>query len=270
MADVGLGKITAGKIEIGTHITFATVQTMSKIDLQEYADTWDCIVVDEVHRICGTPTSAGMFYKVVNKLVARYKYGITATPYRNVKGTEKAMFALLGKIIIEIPKEVVQDRIIQATIQKVTTNFTDIPYECQETDGTIKYATLTTALSKDLNRNNIILNLLKQCRENYTLVLTDRVDQMYYLQEKLGYGAVVDGKMTSKKKKVLREQYIQEMRDGKEKVLFATYGLAKEGLDITRLDRLILASPHRDKSTIIQAVGRIERKFMRQRNTYSL
>ena len=54
------------------------------------------------------------------------------------------------------------------------------------------------------------------------------------------------------------------MRSGKyekEKVLFATYGLAKEGLDIPRLDRLILASPHRDKATIIQSLGRIERKF---------
>ena len=34
------------------------------------------------------------------------------------------------------------------------------------------------------------------------------------------YGVVIDGKMTSKKAKAQREQYIQDMRDGKEKLLF--------------------------------------------------
>lgn len=259
---IGLGKISNGKIEIGTHITFATVQTLKSIDLQSYADTWDCIIVDECHRICGTPVKAGMFYKVINKLVARYKYGLTATPYRNIRGTEKAMFCLLGKTIIELEKDVIGDRIIPATIIKVNTDINEIPDECEETDGTIKYAKLTTVLSQDKNRNKLILDLLRKCKDNYTLVLVDRVEQMYYLQDKLKYGNVIDGKT----KKDKREKAIQEVRDGKVKVLFATYGLAKEGLDIPRLDRLILASPHRDKATIIQSVGRIERKFANKVN----
>lgn len=93
------------------------------------------------------------------------------------------------------------------------------------------------------------------------LVLSDRISQLDYLQEKLGYGVKIDGTMTSKKNKELREQYIQDMREGKEQVIYASFGLAKEGLDIPRLDTLILASPHKDRATIIQAVGRIERKF---------
>jgi len=254
---VGLGKIANGKLEIGTHITFATVQTLKSIDLQEYADTWDCILVDECHRVCGTPAKAGMFYRVINKLVARYKYGLTATPYRNLKGTEKAMFGLLGKTIIELEKDVIGNRILPATIVKIDTDFFKIPEKCQEADGTIKYTGLTTALSEDEKRNKLILSILEQSKNNYTLVLADRVKQMNYLQSKLGYGNVIDGKT----KKEVREKRIQEVREGKEKVLFATYGLAKEGLDIPRLDRLILASPHRDKATIIQAIGRIERKF---------
>lgn len=255
--NIGLGKIANGKIEIGTHITFATVQTLKSIDLQSYADTWDCVIVDECHRVCGTPAKAGMFYKVTNKLIARYKYGLTATPYRNIKGTERAMFGLLGKTIIELDKEIIGNRIIPATVIKQTTKFDEIPEECLEADGTIKYTGLTTELSQDEERNQLILRLLEQCKNNYTLVLTDRVKQMYHLKGQLGYGNVIDGKT----KKDIREKEIQEVKEGKVRVLFATYGLAKEGLDIPRLDRLILASPHRDKATIIQAIGRIERKY---------
>lgn len=212
------------------------------------------------HRICGTPAQLGMFYKVINSLSARYKYALTATPYRNVKGTEKALFSLIGPIICEIPKEVVSERTIKAVIEKVETDF-KIPKEATKTDGTIDYSKLTTALAEDEERNEIILDLLEECKDHYTLVLGDRLTQLQYLNEKIGYGVRIDGTMTSKKKKEQREQYIQDMRDGKENLLFATYGLAKEGLDIPRLDRLILASPHRDKATIIQSVGRVERVF---------
>lgn len=260
LEDVGLGKIAAGKIDIGTHITFATVQTLVKLDLSSFKNEFDCIIVDEGHRICGTPAQLGMFYKVINALSCRYKYALTATPFRNIKGTEKALFSLIGPIICEIPKEVVAEKTIKATIQPIYTDF-KIPEEAQKTDGTIDYAKLTTILGEDERRNEIILDILKECKNNYTLVLGDRLTQLKYLQENIGYGVRIDGTMTSKKKKAQREQYIQDMRDGKENLLFATYGLAKEGLDIPRLDRLILASPHRDKATIIQSVGRVERKF---------
>lgn len=260
LESVGLGKIAAGKIDIGTHITFATVQTLVKLDLSQFKNEWDCIVVDEGHRICGTPAQLGMFYKVINALSCRYKYALTATPFRNIKGTEKALFSLIGPIICEVPKEVVSERTIKAEIQPIYTDF-KIPRDAKKTDGTIDYSKLTTFLSEDEDRNEIILDILKKCKNNYTLVLGDRLSQLLYLQEKIEYGVKIDGTMTSKKKKAQREQYIQDMRDGKENLLFATYGLAKEGLDIPRLDRLILASPHRDKATIIQSVGRVERKF---------
>lgn len=67
--------------------------------------------------------------------------------------------------------------------------------------------------------------------------------------------------MTSIKMKKYREECISKIRTGEVHILYATYGLAKEGLDIPRLDTLVLATPHRDKATIIQAVGRVERKF---------
>ena len=51
------------------------------------------------------------------------------------------------------------------------------------------------------------------------------------------------------------------MRTGKKRYLFATYALAKEGLDIPRLDRLYLTTPQKDYAVIVQSVGRIARTF---------
>ena len=58
-----------------------------------------------------------------------------------------------------------------------------------------------------------------------------------------------------------REQGLQDLRDGKKHFLFATYQLAKEGLDIPRLDRLFLVTPQKDYAVVVQSVGRAARVF---------
>ena len=97
----------------------------------------------------------------------------------------------------------------------------------KNTIGTIEYSKLTTVLCEDENRNKMILDILKKNKDKYTLVLSDRISQLDYLQEKLGYGVKIDGTMTSKKNKALREQYIQDMRDGKERVILASFRTSK-------------------------------------------
>jgi superfamily II DNA or RNA helicase len=49
------------------------------------------------------------------------------------------------------------------------------------------------------------------------------------------------------------------MRTGEKRYLFATYSLAKEGLDVPRLERLYMATPQKDYAVITQAIGRIAR-----------
>ena len=117
------GTITGGKINIGTGITFATVQTMCKIDLTQYKDTWDIIIVDECHKAIGSPTKVMQFYSVLSKLSCRFKYGITATPKR-ADGLEKSMFALLGDIIIEIPKSEVKNNTCDVIVNTIDTDYT--------------------------------------------------------------------------------------------------------------------------------------------------
>ena len=101
LGNIGQGTITEGKVNCGDGITFATVQTLSKIDLTEHRDYWDVIICDECHHAAGSPTKVTQFYKVLSNLKALYKIGLTATPKR-ADGLEESMFALLGDIIYEV------------------------------------------------------------------------------------------------------------------------------------------------------------------------
>ena len=108
-----------------------------------------------------------------------------------------------------------------------------------------------------------IASILNSNSEHYNLVLSDRLTHLksiMALVERQDLCCMVDGSMTSKKGKEQRRQALEDMRQGKKHYLFATYSLAKEGLDIPRLDRLYLTTPHKDNSTILQSVGRIRRK----------
>lgn len=254
-----LGKIVAGKVEIGEDITFALVQTLSNKDLEEYEDMFDLVIVDECHRLTGSITKLGMFYKIANSLNARYKIGLTATPYRNMKGTEIAMFSVLGDILIEIDKSVVKT--CKAKVEKMDYNI-KLPSYCYKDDGSIVFAKALNYLGHNKERNLYISDIIKDIpKDKSVLVLSDRLDQLEALKELVGQGAMIHGKMISKAQKQEREDIIQAMRDGKERILFASYGLAKEGLDIPRLDCLVLATPKKDKATVIQSVGRIERQY---------
>ena len=259
-----LGTITAGKVNIGSGITFATVQTLAKQDLTQYKYMWDVVIVDECHRVAGTPTSMTQFSKVISNLACEHKYGLSATVHR-ADGMIKCCYMLLGDVRYIVPDEAVKDKVMQVQIQRVNTGI-DIPMSALDTDGTINYTKLISALANKQVRNDDILMHILSEPEHYHLILSDRLDQLYYLYSRLPnqikeFASVIDGKMTSKKGKAEREQAIDDMRSGKKRFLFASYKLAKEGLDIPRLDRLHLATPQKDYAIIVQSVGRIARKF---------
>ena len=52
---------------------------------------------------------------------------------------------------------------------------------------------------------------------------------------------------------------INDFKDNKYNVLFASYSLVAEGLDIPQLEYLIMATPVKDERLVIQSVGRCQR-----------
>lgn len=257
-----IGTITEGKVNIGSGITFATIQTMCRLDLAQYKDLWDVIIVDECHRCSGTPTAMTQFFKVLNSLSARHKYGLSATVHRS-DGMIKATYALLGKVVHTVPDEAVGDRIMKVGIAPVFTGV-KLSNECLNTDGTLNYSRLISYLCEDFQRNHLISSRIVAESEHPSLILSDRLGHLETLMSTLPrkmqeQAVMISGKMTSKKGKAEREQAIEDMRTGKKKYLFATYSLAKEGLDIPCLERLYMATPQKDYAIVTQSIGRIAR-----------
>ena len=96
-------------------------------------------------------------------------------------------------------------------------------------------------------------------RGHYNLILSDRLQHLQQLRAMLPaelweLTAMIDGKMTSKSAKAKRIQAIEDMRSGRIRYLFASFSLAKEGLDIPRLDRLYLTTPKKDYAVVTQSI----------------
>ncbi len=257
------GAITAGKVEIGEVITFATVQTMVKLDLSKYADTWGCVIVDECHRVAGTPTRVMQFSKVIGSLNAAYKFGLTATPKR-ADGLVACMYAYLGPKAYEIDRSEVKNTTCPVKYVNIETGWNCDLDEVTNTDGTLDYVKLINSICVDSTRTKQVARVIADIcglDNARVLVLSERVHHLHKITEALSY---FDDTPTYKFiygncNKAYRDEAIMELKAGKVQVLLATYQLAKEGLDIPELTHLVMASPNKTDVTITQSAGRVAR-----------
>lgn len=259
-----MGTITEGKVDIGKGITFATVQTMSKMDLREYRNEWGVIICDECHRVCCSANGVAMFEKVLNELSCGHKYGLSATVHR-ADGLIRATFALLGRVVYTVPETAVEALVEPVSVCTVQTD-AEFPTDAMRDDGSIVWAKLINGLCADDGRCAYIADKLVENKGYSCLILSDRLSHLETLMGMLpddmrADAVMISGRMTSKKGKAEREAAIEQMRTGEKKYLFSSFNLSREGLDIPRLERLFLTTPQKDEAVIIQSIGRIARRF---------
>lgn len=251
------GTITAGKIDVGKDITFATVQTLSSC-IDEVKDLFNVVIVDECHHCVGSPTLITMFYKVMNNLHAEYKYGLTATPKRP-DGLEAMSFALLGDVAHTITKEEIAERVVPCDYKLIYNDKTYNIDDFTNSAGMIDPNKLAKLLAFDEERNNLIVDKIEKLSKERSgqLVLCKLVDHVELLTKmcvERGIKAhAITGKITSKKKRK------ELLNDDNIEVLIATSSLAKEGLDLIRYDTLVLTYSVAQKGEFTQTVGRVRR-----------
>lgn len=261
------GTITEGQVNVGQDITFATIQTMSKIDLEQYKNMFSVIIVDEASHCVGSPTKVRMFYKVLSALSARYKYGLTATPHR-ADNLMICAYSLLGDKVYKIFDSecptltpTYEPLMITTTIPKVCVGEDLVTHEPTyrepyiDTDGTIIYSSLIKAISENEPRNTYIAHLAGECmaQGKHIIILCSLITQVKALVRAINGSVELIGSTPKKE----RERVLK----GENNCIVATYALAKEGLDKPILDTLILASPQKDYAIVKQSVGRIKRYY---------
>ena len=92
-------------------------------------------------------------------------------------------------------------------------------------------------------------------------MLANSVEYLKRLQEAyIAKSVCLSGAGHSKKAKEERKKALKQLNDGEIQCVFATYQLAKEGLDVPNLNYVVFATPEKDETTVIQSVGRVGRK----------
>lgn len=226
-------------------------------------DTYAQVIVHNCHHL-----GSRVFSKALSKITPKYTLGLSATPNR-LDGLTKVIKWYLGDTIVKAERK--GDNAVY--VKSFNYNSSDILFTEKKKwikgnnkakPDTVK---MITNMHKINSRNEFITNILNGLRvqdERKTLVLSGRIDHLKILKQLTDSAIkqdVIDGKCSPDEFKT--SFYIGKMKDYELKdsaesdIIFATYSMAEEGLDIDGLNTLVLATP---KKNIIQSIGRIMRK----------
>lgn len=221
--------------------------------LQDYG----MVIVDECHH-AASETMAN----VLQRIKARYIYGVTATPIRG-DGLEKINHMLMGPIRFRYTSK--QRAEAQGIRHLVYPRFTRTvnPYKYGEkTHPNDAYELLRNNVARDQQ----IVSDVRQCIENRRtpVVLTkytEHAERLYdHLKDAADHVFLYMGTMKKKEQKKLRAELL-EVGPEESLILIATGQLIGEGFDFPRLDTLFLATPVAWKGVVEQYAGRLNRDY---------
>ncbi|HBT86968.1 MAG TPA: restriction endonuclease subunit R [Desulfobacter sp.] len=244
-ADIGI--IGGGKFSIGNKITVATIQSLYK-RVDEVVPHVGHLVVDETHR-----APSRMFTEAVSAFDARYRLGLTATPWRR-DGLSKVIFWYVGDVTGRIDKhDLVQaGNLCRAEVHWVETGF--YPFA----DASAEYSKALSELTEDADRNRLICKTVSENNgHGVSLILSDRKAHCVTLQNILSDAHGIQAEVfTGSAGPKDRERIITALQDGECRYLIATGQLIGEGFDLPGISTVFLGTPVKFSGRLIQYVGR--------------
>ncbi len=246
-----IGRIGAGKHNLGDRVTVGMVQTLYKC-AAKVAPHIGHLVVDECHRV-----PSRTFTKAVTAFDTKYMLGLSATPWRR-DGLSRLIFWHLGDKVHEVEEanlvEAGEILSVDVFIRKTQFSPTCNPSE--------EYSRMLSELTKDQGRNALIIQDVAGEVANgngICLILTDRKAHCEALVDLLSDRGVEAALLTGDLTNGARQKVVEALNAGKVKVLVSTGHLIGEGFDCRELSTLFLATPIKFDGRLLQYLGRVLR-----------
>jgi superfamily II DNA or RNA helicase len=249
LPEARIGKIQQNTVDIeNKDIVLAMVQSLSMKEYDE--DTFSSFglaVFDECHHL-----GAEVFHKSMPKVASKYMLGLSATPNRK-DGLRKVFEWYIGPLLYtttEKNTDYIETRIYEYYNENEKYSKNEILY-----NGKQCLPRMINNICEFKDRCNFINQILK---EQY-----DLGRKILILSDRRGYLDETKKWANKKIKENCAGLYVggmkpNELRDSQEKdIILGTFSMASEGMDIPKLNTIILSSP---KSDVVQSVGRILRE----------
>jgi superfamily II DNA or RNA helicase len=260
--NASVGIIRQKKVEINNDIVVGMAHSISCIDYEDdiFKD-FGLVIYDEVHHL-----GSRMFSKCLLKTSAEYTIGLSATPERQ-DGMMKVVNWCIGDILYKM-KKVYDYRVFVKRIFFSSTN----PYYREKKrwiKGAIRpdHNSMIEIITNTPSRTRLIIKMIDMLKciggGRKILILSSRVEHLQTIKKGVDkyiknaneehiYNTYFYMGSTKKGERKLAE------KDGD--IIFATMQLAEEGLDIDKLNTIILTNPIKMEKSINQSIGRILRK----------
>lgn len=227
------------------------------------ADFWaqfGCFVGDEVQHFAGSSLA-----ELMAMFPAFYRIGVSATPRWDDSGWP-IVKALFGPVIHKTDHADVGDNLVTPSVVLVPTEF-EAEYVPTHYEGRKRvqnnYSDIMAALVTDSRRNDLIARIAREEAQegHHVLIVTRRIEHVKQLVDRLEkvlkvgqrLHALTGAQTGDDAQRIARA--IESAEGGT--VTIATVG--DEGLDIPRLDRIILSFPLRKVPLVEQQIGRVLR-----------
>lgn len=254
-----IGQLGAGKNRLTGRVDIALMQSMMDKDknIKELINNYGMVLVDECHHV---PSIS--FSKVLFESIAKYVYGLTATPIRK-DGHHPIIFMQCGPIRYRVDaKEMAQQRSFE---HYLIPRFTNLRLPLGVNEKELHISELYKNVCENKSRNKLIVKDIKDAvgEGRKPIVLSERTSHLMLLKELLEECQLTVIFLVGTMKNSDRKKALETLRNIEEEpfVLLATGKLIGEGFDEAKLDTLFLTMPISWKGIVAQYAGRLHREF---------